>query len=151
MAVVGLRVVLGLNPCPAPAVSPGLVGKQDSDPGVMLAFRTAGLPGGGNGGAGRSFHWLLATVPSAHDTPPYSRMPCPAESLEVINTFVFAFEPFLAQEEKHLQQPGLTMGPAPAFTQSGPSSPPPPHHPRAHGNDYTGLLDPRPPRPGGGC
>lgn len=71
------------------------------------------------------------------DTPPYGRMPCPAERLEVINTFVFAFEPFLAEEEPHLQQPGLATRPAPAFTQSGPP-----------GTDYTDLLDPRTPGAG---
>lgn len=38
----------------------------------------------------------LPLFPAHTDTPPYSRMPCPAERLEVINTFVFAFEPFLA-------------------------------------------------------
>lgn len=76
------------------------------------------------------------------DTPPYSRMPCPAERLEVINTFVFALEPFLAwQEKKHRQKLlSLAVRPAPAFTESGPL-----------GKDYTGLQDPRPPRAEGVC
>lgn len=135
MAVVGWRVVLGLNPCPAPAVSSGLAGRQDSDPGIC--WPSGRLRGGGNHGARRSFHWLLATVPSAHDTPPYSRMPCPAERLEVINTFVFAFEPFLAQEEKHLQQLGLAMGLA--LGRSLSLNLPPPPTPGV-GNDYTRWI-----------
>jgi hypothetical protein len=52
-------------------------------------------------------------------------MPCPAERLEVINTFVFAFEPFLAQEEKHLQQLGLAMGLALGRSLSLNLTPPP--------------------------
>lgn len=62
-------------------------------------------------------------------------MPCPAEQLEVINTFVFELEPFLALGG-NASVAGLAL----------PSSACSPAQSRAIGNDYTGLPEPKPPR-----
>lgn len=64
-------------------------------------------------------------------------MPCPAEQLEVINTFVFELEPFLALGGNASVASLASLSSRWLSVQS-----------RAVGNDYTGLPEPKPPRTG---